>query len=229
MKEWEKLTNEALCLEYQQTKSNELFEYFLERNRRLGLSFAQKYLQIFPQYEDDFHQAIRVAMWRCMIKYDATYETTFTTLFYYYVRHECQAVVRMRHSIRLPRYVWQQLNRFEEEHPDRLYSLRSLDYDYNDGSEDEESTLADLICDKGPSPEELFIRSSTEKKLIQTIDTYLRPSEAIAIKKYFGLDGNSPHTLQQIGNEYNLSRERVRQLVKKGLNKLKARRRLIDE
>lgn len=229
MKEWEKLTNEALCLEYQRTKSNELFEYFLERNRRLGLSFAQKYLQIFPQYEDDFHQAIRVAMWRCMIKYDATYETTFTTLFYYYVRHECQAVVRMRHSIRLPRYVWQQLNRFEEEHPDRLYSLRSLDYDYNDGSEDEESTLADLIADKGPSPEELCIQSQLEARLVDIIDLYLKPSEAMAIKMYYGLEGHQPHTLEQIGRKYNVTRERIRQLIKRGLNKLKARRRLIDE
>ena len=230
MKTWEEQTNEELCLEYQQTNDGALFGYFLERNWKLGMEFALKYIQVFPQYQEDFEQGIRIAMWRCIKKFNPSYEVKFSTLFYYYVRHECQAVIRSRHSIRLPRYVWQKLKEFEEEHPDRLYSLMSLDYNYNMGGEaDEETTLAEVIADKGPSPEELCIQSQLEARLVDIIDLYLKPSEAMAIKMYYGLEGHQPHTLEQIGRKYNVTRERVRQLVKKGLNKLKARRRLIDE
>lgn len=229
MKAWEEQTNEELCLEYQSTNDEALFEYFLERNWRLGMEFALKYIQLFPQYQEDFEQGIRVAMWRCIKKFDIIHEVKFSTLFYYYVRSECQAVIRSRHSIRLPRGVWQKLKELEEEHPERVYSLMSLDFDYNKGGDaDEEATLADIIADTGPSPEELCIKSQVEAKLIDIMDKYLKPSEAVAIKKYYGLDGHKPHTLEQIGHDYGLTRERIRQLICKGLNKLRARRKLID-
>lgn len=230
MSTWDQMTNEELCVEYQRTNNEKLYEYFLERNRTLGLEFELKYVNIFPQYRDDFDQAVRVAMWRTMKKFDASYGTAFSTIFYYYVRSECQAVIRARHSIRLPRHVWQKLHELEAEHPERLYGIMSLDYDYKEGSEDEdEATLASVIADQGPSPEDLVILSQMSVKLVDAIDKYLRPSEAVAVKMYFGLDGNKPHTLQQIGEKYNLTRERIRQLICKGLNKLRARRKLFND
>ena len=229
LERWEQCTNEELCAEYQQTNSDALFEYFLERNHNLAASFARKYYSVFPDYEDDLDQALRMATWRCMKRYDSTRGGMYSTLLAYYVISECQAVIRMRHSIRLPRYKWRQgsIEELEEKEPTKLFSVGSLDKVIpSDGKRD--MTVGDLVEDMSPGPEETAMDKDLQERVLADIDKYLSPAEAIAIKKRYGLGGYQPHSLQEIGDEHNVCRERARQLIEKGLWKLKNKRRFFD-
>ncbi|NOY08957.1 MAG: RNA polymerase sigma factor RpoD/SigA [Spirochaetes bacterium] len=87
-------------------------------------------------------------------------------------------------------------------------------------SEKDSSLLGDFVEDKNyRSPDEVVI----EKSLKEDIDNILRTltdKEADIIKYRFGLDGRRPLSLKEIGNKYNLTKERIRQIEKKALKRL---------
>ncbi len=79
----------------------------------------------------------------------------------------------------------------------------------------------DVISSKSyPSPEELFFRKNFKDEIMRQLKK-LPPREFKILVLYFGLDGERPHTLEEIGNKLNLSRERIRQLKEKALNKIR--------
>ena len=49
----------------------------------------------------------------------------------------------------------------------------------------------------------------------------MTPREAMVIRLYYGLNGHHSHTLEEIGEEFNITRERIRQIKEKGINRLK--------
>ncbi len=74
-----------------------------------------------------------------------------------------------------------------------------------------------------PAVELELIRSSFEKQ-IQTIVSELDEKERDVIRMRFGLDGEEPRTLQEIGERLGLSRERIRQIESKAKEKLRRSR-----
>lgn len=79
----------------------------------------------------------------------------------------------------------------------------------------------DVISSKSyPSPEEVFFRKNFKSEIMRQLKK-LPPREFKILVLYFGLDGERPHTLEEIGNKLNLSRERIRQLKEKALNKIR--------
>lgn len=87
-------------------------------------------------------------------------------------------------------------------------------------AEKDSSELGDFIEDKGyKHPEELFIDQSL-KEDINTILETLSQKESEIIQYRFGLNGNSPQSLKEIGDKYNLTKERIRQIEKKALKRL---------
>lgn len=80
----------------------------------------------------------------------------------------------------------------------------------------------DVISSKSyPSPEELFFRKNFKDEIMRQLKK-LPPREFKILVLYFGLDGERPHTLEEIGNKLHLSRERIRQLKEKALNKIRS-------
>ena len=78
---WDLLTNEELCLLYQQdTNNNELFEYFLDRNKNLMYKFIHKYINKHPDYKDDIENLATVAMWNTMRKFEIDKNTKYKNL-----------------------------------------------------------------------------------------------------------------------------------------------------
>jgi RNA polymerase primary sigma factor len=71
-----------------------------------------------------------------------------------------------------------------------------------------------------PSPEEIFFRKNFKNEIMRQLKK-LPPREFKILVLYFGLAGERPHTLEEIGKSLNLSRERVRQLKEKALNKIR--------
>lgn len=219
---WKSMTNEELAVEYQATKSNELFEFFLEKNTKLLKAISLNYRRAFPNYEDDFDQACIIAMWKCLLRFDITRGMKYSTLLDYYVRAQCQAVIRMRHTMKLPRYIWDDIDGYKNKYPSRIYGTISLDADYTEDKEEFDNKLLDAVADSGPSPEDISVHSEQERYLLDIMRKTLKPAEFLVLKMRFGLEGCSPMTLQAIGTEFKVTRERIRQLEVKGLRKLKA-------
>jgi RNA polymerase primary sigma factor len=86
---------------------------------------------------------------------------------------------------------------------------------------DEDSTLKDFIEDaKAVSPFDAVTHAELSRKL-QVILATLTPREQEILRLRFGLGGESEHTLEEIGKRFKVSRERIRQIEKRALQKLK--------
>jgi RNA polymerase primary sigma factor len=71
-----------------------------------------------------------------------------------------------------------------------------------------------------PSPVETLMTDSLKAEIERSLDA-LQGREADVIRLYFGLNGNQPHTLEEIGQKIDLTRERVRQIKEKAIRRLK--------
>ncbi len=87
--------------------------------------------------------------------------------------------------------------------------------------QDEDNTMYDVLKnDDGPTPETKLMYDSLKKEIDRAIST-LTPREADVIRLYFGLNQTHPMTLEEIGEKFDLTRERVRQIKEKAIRRLK--------
>jgi len=87
--------------------------------------------------------------------------------------------------------------------------------------EEEDSRLGDLIEDKEViSPQEAAINSNMAERIEKVLSTLTKREEKI-LRMRFGIEEKEDHTLEEVGQEFNLSRERIRQIEDKALRKLK--------
>ncbi len=87
--------------------------------------------------------------------------------------------------------------------------------------QNEENTMYDIMLSpESRTPESGLIYESLKKEIDRAIST-LTPREADVLRLYFGLNGESPKTLEEIGEEFDLTRERVRQIKEKAIRRLK--------
>ena len=94
----------------------------------------------------------------------------------------------------------------------------SLDSFYGDS---EDTTILTMIVDsRVDSPDQKVLDESLRKALDDILDT-LTLSEREILKMRYGLDGYEPMSLQQIGDKFNLSKERIRQIEKKAIRRLR--------
>ena len=96
-------------------------------------------------------------------------------------------------------------------------NVSSLDISVGD---DDSSTLADLIIDDNIGSDELVMKSDIEVN-INNLISVLTPNEHKIITMLYGLDGQSPCTLADVGEVFNISRESVRQKKDKAFKKIK--------
>jgi RNA polymerase primary sigma factor len=76
------------------------------------------------------------------------------------------------------------------------------------------------LNEESPNPDDGLIGHSLKKEIERTLLT-LDEREAEILKYYFGLSGYRQHTLEEIGDVFNLTRERVRQIKEKSIKRLK--------
>ncbi|MBU1370685.1 MAG: sigma-70 family RNA polymerase sigma factor [Bacteroidetes bacterium] len=87
--------------------------------------------------------------------------------------------------------------------------------------QDEENNMYDVLrSDEAPTPETELLYESLRKEIDRAIST-LTQREADVVKLYFGLNGSHPMTLEEIGEKFDLTRERVRQIKEKAIRRLK--------
>lgn len=98
-----------------------------------------------------------------------------------------------------------------------LISLNSV---INIDSDENCIELQDYIPCKDYSIEDIVISNNLKEQITQLLNI-LTPKEKEIIKLRYGLNGEEPLTLEAIGNKYNLTRERIRQIERKALNKIR--------
>lgn len=86
---------------------------------------------------------------------------------------------------------------------------------------DNETEIGSFIEDPGPGPEDLLLQEDTKNTILSCMREVLKPREVAIIRERFGFEDNTPKTLEEIGAEMNLTRERVRQIEHRALRKLK--------
>ncbi len=92
--------------------------------------------------------------------------------------------------------------------------------------EDEGNNLLDVLeSDKYAPPDDSLMQESLKEEIDKVLVT-LKPREAEIIRLYFGLEGDRPLTLEEIGEHFQLTRERVRQIKEKALRRMRHRSRL---
>jgi RNA polymerase primary sigma factor len=104
-------------------------------------------------------------------------------------------------------------------------SARHLSLDEPFKEEEGNSLLDVLESDRYAPPDDTLMQESLQVEIDKVLST-LKPREAEIIKLYFGLDGDRPLTLEEIGEHFKLTRERVRQIKEKALRRLRHRSRL---
>ena len=87
--------------------------------------------------------------------------------------------------------------------------------------QDEDNTMYDVLkSEEAPTPETELLYESLRKEIDRAIST-LTQREHDVVRLYFGLNGSHPMTLEEIGEKFDLTRERVRQIKEKAIRRLK--------
>jgi len=88
-------------------------------------------------------------------------------------------------------------------------------------SDKDANTISDLMEDtKGANPEGVLINNTLQDSIESVLST-LTEKESNVIRFRFGLNGERPHSLKEIGDKYNLTKERIRQIEKKAISRLR--------
>lgn len=103
-----------------------------------------------------------------------------------------------------------------------LFMTNVISLDKNASSEegDTETTFVDFITDEDYSTEEFALNAVIEEQLYNILETAVTERERYILTKRFGLNGETPLTLEEVGKELGLTRERIRQIELHTIRKL---------
>jgi len=226
-----------------------VLESLVEANLRLVVKWARKYARAGPSDEMDLLQEGCEGLIAAARRYDYYRGFRFSTYAIWWIR---QSIIRalLQHSrlIRIPihalgrlgelhRYVQEVFEKTggyptpedaaetigidtEELHCLQKAALDPVSFDRPFG-DDDSASMGDLVDSLAESPETAAIASDLRNRLIRALEM-LGPRERQVLVLRYGLEGDEPRTLESIGRQFGVSRERVRQIESRALDRLRS-------
>jgi RNA polymerase primary sigma factor len=213
--------------EISDARRKQIQQELIEGNLRFVITVAKQYQNQGLDFPDLIAEG-NLGLMKAIQNFDWSKNLRFISYAVWWVKQSIlQSLNDNARTIRLPVNVVQDLHRAKkaiesnggklEDKFQNLPSMIDLDMSINEDGD----TLVDVIKnDQADMPDEAFDTKDELKKQLISLLNVLDDREKVIVEDYYGLTG-TPRTLEDIGGDFNLTKERVRQIKEKALRKLR--------